>query len=300
MHQNLLQRLSLILLASLLMLAAIGHLTIFRTEFQAQVPDWIPMNKDLVVVLSGIVEFGFGAGLLLFTGYRVPLGIGLAIFFVLIVPGNINQYVEGINAFGLNTDRSRFVRLFFQPVLIFWALYATGALNYLIHSYRSKKQLSRVSFYDLEATSIGGKPVSMAEYKGNVVIVVNTASKCGLTPQYEGLEALYTKYEKQGLVVLGFPCNQFGHQEPGSSADIAEFCQLNYGVRFPMFSKVDVNGPHTHPLFAYLKSRLGGFLGRSIKWNFTKFVLDRNGKPVKRFGPTVKPEHLESTLQKLL
>lgn len=155
-------------------------------------------------------------------------------------------------------------------------------------------------FYDFEATSLKGTPVSMEQFQGKVVMVVNTASKCGLTPQYEGLEHLYEQYKDQGLVVLGFPCNQFGGQEPGSANDIEEFCQLNYGVSFPMFAKVDVNGKAAHPLFKYLKSELGGILGSSIKWNFTKFVIDRQGKPVKRFSPTTAPKDIEPTLKELL
>ncbi|QCK15680.1 glutathione peroxidase [Mangrovivirga cuniculi] len=156
------------------------------------------------------------------------------------------------------------------------------------------------SFYDLEAEDIKGQKIPMSEFEGKTVVVVNTASKCGLTPQYEGLENLYEKYKDKGLVILGFPCNQFAGQEPGDENDIQEFCQLNYGVSFPMFSKVDVNGSDTHPVFKYLKSELGGFLGNKIKWNFTKFVIDKNGKPVKRFSPTTKPEKMEATIKAVL
>jgi len=140
----------------------------------------------------------------------------------------------------------------------------------------------------------------MGDFKGKTVIVVNTASKCGLTPQFEGLEMLYQKYKDKGLVILGFPCNQFANQEPGGANDIAEFCQLNYGVTFPMFAKVDVNGEGAHPIFKYLKSELGGLFGSKIKWNFTKFVIDKNGKPVKRFSPMTKPEKMETFLKKIL
>ncbi|MBR9922924.1 MAG: glutathione peroxidase [Bacteroidetes bacterium] len=160
--------------------------------------------------------------------------------------------------------------------------------------------MSTSAFYDLTADTIKGESVSMGTFKDKVVVVVNTASKCGLTPQYEGLEDLYKKYREDGLIILGFPCNQFGGQEPGSEDDIQEFCQINYGVSFPMFSKVDVNGKDTHPVFKYLKSNLGSLLGSKIKWNFTKFVIDKNGKPVKRFSPTTKPQKMESTIQKLL
>ena len=157
-----------------------------------------------------------------------------------------------------------------------------------------------MEFYNLEAKKISGETVSMSEYKGITVVVVNTASKCGFTPQYKGLEELYQKYKDQGLVILGFPCNQFGKQEPGKAQEIQEFCEINYGVTFPIFDKVDVNGSNTHPIFKYLKSNLGGFLVSSIKWNFTKFVIDKNGKPIKRFGPTTKPEDMESFVVSLL
>ena len=157
-----------------------------------------------------------------------------------------------------------------------------------------------MDFYNLEAKKINGEMVSMSEYKGKTVIVVNTASKCGFTPQFEGLEKLYEKYKDQGLVILGFPCNQFGKQEPGVGEEIQEFCQVNYGVSFPIFDKVNVNGSSTHPIFRYLKSNLGGFLGSSIKWNFTKFVIDKNGKPIKRFSPITKPEDMESFVKFLM
>ena len=157
-----------------------------------------------------------------------------------------------------------------------------------------------MDFYNLEAKKISGETVSMSDYKGKTIIIVNTASKCGFTPQFEGLEKLYEKYKDQGLVILGFPCNQFGKQEPGVGEEIQEFCQINYGVTFPIFDKINVNGSNTHPIFKYLKSNLGGFLGSSIKWNFTKFVIDKNGKPIKRFGPTTKPEDMESFIKFLM
>lgn len=141
----------------------------------------------------------------------------------------------------------------------------------------------------------------MTQYQGKTILVVNTASKCGLTPQYEGLEKLYKNYKDQGLVILGFPCNQFANQESGTSDEIQEFCQINYGVSFPMFEKVDVNGENAHPIFKYLKSKLGGgIFGSKIKWNFTKFVIDKNGNPVKRFSPITKPEKMENTIRKML
>jgi glutathione peroxidase len=153
-------------------------------------------------------------------------------------------------------------------------------------------------FYDLKATSLAGEEIKMDIYKGKTVLVVNTASKCGLTPQYEGLEKLYEKYKDKGFEILGFPCNQFGNQEPGDEKSISEGCLINYGVTFQMFSKIDVNGENAHPIFKYLKSKLKGFPGSKIKWNFTKFLIDSTGKPIKRFGPTTKPEIIDKTLEK--
>lgn len=155
-------------------------------------------------------------------------------------------------------------------------------------------------FYHFEANSLSGKPVSMGEFEGKTVLVVNTASKCGLTPQFEGLEALYQKYKDKGLVVLGFPSNQFANQEPGDADSISEVCHMNYGVSFPMFDKIDVNGSNAHPIFKYLKNELGGIFGSKVKWNFTKFLVDANGKPVKRFAPTTKPEAIDKFLAKTL
>lgn len=156
------------------------------------------------------------------------------------------------------------------------------------------------NFYDFEAKSLQGKNVTMDNYKGKVVLVVNTASKCGFTPQYAGLEELNRKYKDQGLEILGFPCNQFGNQEPGSAKDIEEGCLINYGVTFQMFEKTDVNGENAHPIFKYLKNELPGFLGKNVKWNFTKFLIGPDGKPVKRFSPTTQPEKLEKDIFKLL
>lgn len=155
-------------------------------------------------------------------------------------------------------------------------------------------------FYNFQAESLQGKPVSFDEYEGRVVLVVNTASKCGLTPQYEGLETLYKKYRDRGLVILGFPCNQFGNQEPGNENSIQEGCLINYGVSFPVFRKIDVNGNDAHPLFAYLTKSLPGIFGGKIKWNFTKFLLDRRGNPVKRYAPMTKPDKLEPAIRMLL
>ena len=157
-----------------------------------------------------------------------------------------------------------------------------------------------MEFYNFEANLISGKKISLEDFKGKTVIVVNTASKCGLTPQFEGLEKIYNKYKDKGLVVLGFPCNQFAGQDPGSADEIQEFCQVNYGVSFPMFEKIDVNGKNTHPIFKYLKSNLKGFIVNDIKWNFTKFVIDKDGYPRKRFAPTDKPEDMEAYIEKIL
>ena len=156
------------------------------------------------------------------------------------------------------------------------------------------------NFYQFSATTLQGKEMSMKSYEGKVILVVNTASKCGLTPQYEGLEKLYREYKDKGLVILGFPCNQFANQEPGSEKDISENCLINYGVSFPMFSKIDVNGPTAHPIYKYLKKELKGFPGSELKWNFTKFLIDSNGNPSKRFSPLTKPEKLRKDIEKLL
>ncbi|NJW52505.1 glutathione peroxidase [Salinimicrobium oceani] len=154
--------------------------------------------------------------------------------------------------------------------------------------------------YDFKARDLQGKEVDLEMYRDKVILVVNTASECGFTPQFEGLENLYKKYKSQGLVILGFPCNQFGKQEPGDEKSIAEGCMVNYGVSFPMFSKVEVNGKEAHPLFKFLKKKQGGLLGSKIKWNFTKFLIDREGEPVKRFAPITKPESIEEDIRKLL
>ncbi|WP_167612562.1 glutathione peroxidase [Maribellus sediminis] len=156
------------------------------------------------------------------------------------------------------------------------------------------------NFYQFTAKSLQGKEIDMEAFKGKTVLVVNTASKCGFTPQYAGLEELNKKYKDKGLAILGFPCNQFGNQEPGDEKSISEGCLINYGVTFQMFSKVDVNGENAHPLFDYLKNELGGTFGKKIKWNFTKFLIDQHGKPVKRFAPTTKSEKLEPEIIKLL
>jgi glutathione peroxidase len=158
--------------------------------------------------------------------------------------------------------------------------------------------------YDFSALSLDSREISLAEFRDKALLVVNTASKCGFTPQYEGLESLYRQYKDRGLVVLGFPCNQFGAQEPGTTTEIAQFCERNYSVTFPVFAKIDVNGPTTHPLYRYLKAKQTGIFGilgfRSIKWNFTKFLIDRKGSVVGRYAPSTTPAKLASKIEALL
>lgn len=165
-------------------------------------------------------------------------------------------------------------------------------------------QVENQGVYGFSALSLDGREVPLAQYKGQVMVIVNTASKCGFTPQYAGLEELYRQYKDRGVVVLGFPCNQFGAQEPGTSADIAQFCELNYGVSFPIFAKIDVNGADAHPLYKFLKSERSGILGvlglGAIKWNFTKFLVGRDGKVAGRFAPTTAPAELAPEIDKLL
>jgi glutathione peroxidase len=156
------------------------------------------------------------------------------------------------------------------------------------------------SVYDFSAKSLAGEDISLKRYEGNVLLIVNTASACGFTPQYKGLQALQQALGSRGFSVLGFPCNQFGHQEPGNAAGIKEFCESNYAVSFPMFDKVDVNGNNTHPLYKYLRSEKSGLLGSSIKWNFTKFLIDRSGTVVGRYAPTTTPESLTRDIEALL
>ena len=154
--------------------------------------------------------------------------------------------------------------------------------------------------YDFTATTIDGEEQSLSAYEGKVLLVVNVASKCGFTPQYAGLEELYRKHVDSGFVILGFPCDQFGHQEPGDEAEIKEFCSLTYDVTFPMFAKIEVNGDGTHPLYHWLKEEKRGVLGGRIKWNFTKFLVDRSGEPVHRYAPNTTPEELADDVEKLL
>lgn len=157
-----------------------------------------------------------------------------------------------------------------------------------------------MSIYDFTVQDKDGKDVSLSEYKGNVLLIVNTATGCGFTPQYEGLQDLYEKYNAKDFEILDFPCNQFGHQAPGTEEEIEDFCQSRYGVTFRMFKKVEVNGDEAIPLYKYLKEQKGGFLGSAIKWNFTKFLIDREGNVIDRFGPTVTPEKIDEEVCKIL
>ena len=156
------------------------------------------------------------------------------------------------------------------------------------------------TIYDFKALNNKGAEVDFADYKGKVLLIVNTASKCGFTPQYDGLEELWKKYKDQGLVVIGFPCDQFAHQEPGTDAEIAEFCRLNHGVTFPLMSKIDVNGDNAHPIYQYLKGETKGLFGSAIKWNFTKFLISRDGSRIERFAPMATPASLEEKIKALL
>lgn len=152
------------------------------------------------------------------------------------------------------------------------------------------------TIFDLTYTDNHGEEVALSQYRGRPLVIVNTASKCGFTPQYRGLQDLYSRFADRGLVIIGFPCDQFAHQEPGDDAQIESFCQLNYGVTFPLSTKTDVNGSGTHPVFAFLKERSGGLLGSAIKWNFTKFLVAPDGKTVKRYAPNTDPEKMESDI----
>jgi len=154
-----------------------------------------------------------------------------------------------------------------------------------------------VSLYDIDLVTLDGKPQKMDAYRGKTLLIVNVASQCGFTPQYAGLQVLHDKFKDKGFAVLGFPCDQFGHQEPGSEAEIAQFCSRNYGVTFPMFAKTEVNGANAHPLYQYLKSEKAGILGtEAIKWNFTKFLVGPDGEVLKRYAPQDKPEAIETEL----
>ncbi len=171
-------------------------------------------------------------------------------------------------------------------------------LSIFSSSANEKNQAQNI--YQFKTKTIQGKEISLKQYEGKVILIVNTASKCGFTPQYKGLEELYKDLKDKGLVILGFPCNQFASQEPGSAEEISKFCSLNYGVTFPMFMKIDVNGKNTDPIYKYLKNVLPGTLGNDIKWNFTKFLLDRHGKPIKRYGSSTEPKDILKDIEYLL
>ncbi len=157
-----------------------------------------------------------------------------------------------------------------------------------------------MSFYDYSATLNNGSTSNLSKYKGKVLLVVNTASQCGFTPQYKGLQELYAKYKDRGFAVLAFPCDQFGHQEPGGDDEIKSFCETNYGVDFPLFSKIEVNGDNAHPLYKFLKSEKGGLLGDAIKWNFTKFLIDKQGNVVDRYAPLTPPDNIAAAIEREL
>ena len=158
-----------------------------------------------------------------------------------------------------------------------------------------------MTVYDFSANAIAGEKASLTDYRGQVLLIVNVASQCGFTPQYQGLEKLYRKYRDRGFSILGFPCNQFGGQEPATESEIQSFCEMRFGVTFPLFSKIEVNGPQAHPLYEFLKSSKPGILGtRKIKWNFTKFLIDRQGNPVRRYAPKQPPEKMESDIVRAL
>lgn len=194
----------------------------------------------------------------------------------------------------MNHNISYILRRYFSTILT-----STFILFIPLNSIAKEKSMSKL--YDFKVMTIKGEETTLAEYKNKVILIVNVASKCGFTSQYDGLEALYKKYKDKGVVVLGFPCNQFGSQEPGTEEEIQNFCRVNFGVSFPMFSKINVNGDDTHPLYVYLKSEQPGILGsESIKWNFTKFLVDKSGKVVERFGSSTKPKELEEDMEALL
>jgi glutathione peroxidase len=187
------------------------------------------------------------------------------------------------------------------PALRAAARLASQAERAILRGKPASGEPAMSQIYEFKADTLQGEEIALSDYKGQVLLIVNTASKCGFTPQYEGLEALHGELAEKGLAVLGFPCNQFGKQEPGDAEEIANFCKLTYDVSFPMFAKIDVNGPKAAPLYEYLKGEAKGLMGsKSIKWNFTKFLVDREGNVVKRFGPKDKPENLKAEIEALL
>ena len=217
------------------------------------------------------------------------------LFVILLLAGLFAIWVEVANRNSKNmTYRQKILKTIYPAFM--WLNRVTGKRQ----STMQQDKIPPMSFYDLRVTLNNGKELSFADFKGKKVLLVNTASNCGYTNQYTDLQKLYEQ-EKQGLVIIGFPANDFLEQEKGSDDQIAEFCKLNYGVSFPMFEKIEVNGKNTHPIFKYLKSKLpGSFFIKTIKWNFTKFVIDKNGKAIKRFSPTTGTEEIKEYLQKIL
>ena len=183
-------------------------------------------------------------------------------------------------------------------LVVLIAIFGITLIKHQLHSEQEKEM--KETIYQYKAKSNSGEEINLSDYTGKVILIVNTASKCGFTKQYEGLENLYKKYKDRGFVILAFPCNQFGSQEPGTSTEIKEFCTLNYGVSFDIFEKIDVNGVNAHPLYKFLTKAKGGFITDDIKWNFTKFLIDKNGNVIDRFAPQTTPENLEKDIEKLL
>ena len=173
-------------------------------------------------------------------------------------------------------------------------------VSILLSGCANQEAVMEKNIYSFFANTINGEKIQLSKYKGKVLLIVNTASKCGFTPQYTGLQKLYEKYKDKDFIVLGFPCNQFGSQEPGDEKTIQNFCQVNYGVTFPMFSKIDVNGKHAHPLYKYLTSIKTSFFGSSIKWNFTKFLINKKGVPVERYAPMTSPKKIEKKIEETM
>ena len=195
-------------------------------------------------------------------------------------------------------DTHNFFKLALAAGILF---YFAGNIDAKAYSKSRSKETAAVDIYGFTAKKIDGMEISLSGYKGKVLLIVNVASRCGFTPQYKGLQNLYEKYGDRGLDILGFPCNQFGAQEPGEETEIKSFCSLNFGVTFPLFAKIDVNGENAHPLYKFLTKEKPGILGSSgIKWNFTKFLIDRQGRPIRRYAPTDTPESLESDIEKAL
>ncbi len=193
------------------------------------------------------------------------------------------------------------LRITMKKIIILTVIVAMLSTILIAQKNSKEGKMDQKSIYDFTVKSIDGKDVKMSDYKGKVLLIVNVASKCGFTPQYKGLEELYRKYQKDGLVVMGFPCNQFAGQEPGSNEEIKTFCKTNYDVTFPMFDKIDVNGDNTAPLYQYLKEQAPGILStKDIKWNFTKFLIDKNGKVIERFAPATTPESIDEHIARLL